>query len=470
MNMSMGRCQAAADDFPRAGHLVLAVVLLIGPAGAHRAEACSCAANPPCATVWRADAVFVGTVVDRVQEPVGGALSWTVFNVSVNQRLHGAVDSSFITLVPGHRPSAEHIERSKSSTAPLMVSSSCDYNFEPGRQYVIYARKTVDGRWTTSECTGTKRIENAAEDFDYIASIPAAEPTGRVYGSIDRTVINPAKPASPEVVPAGGITVALTSESARLTATTDSEGKLDVRVPPGDYAIAPVVPQGVRVYGAPFRASVPARGCAPVHFSLTPNGRIEGRVVRPDGTPVARTSVTVVPADLPADKRPDSLATSPSGTTDERGRFSVNAILPGRYVVAVNAYSGSRLSSPYPTTYFPGVSRQDARVVEIGEGERKTGFTIVVSPIPETTVSGVVVFDDDRPAGEVYVAATPVDHRDVTMGSTKTDGGGAFELRLLAGISYLIQAGTRTENGLRQTETVVLVDQRLEGLRLSIVR
>jgi hypothetical protein len=137
-------------------------------------------------------------------------------------------------------------------------------------------------------------------------------------------------------------------------------------------------------------------------------------------------------------------------------------------VVAVNARFGPRLFSPYPTTYFPGVSRQDARVVEVGEGERKTGFTIVVSPLPETTVSGVVVFDDDRPVVAANVIVAPVDHRGMIMGSAKTDSNGAFELRLLGGVNYLIRAGIRTETGFRQAETVLFVDQQKEDLRLSI--
>ena len=54
------------------------------------------------------------------------------------------------------------------------------------------------------------------------------------------------------------------------------------------------------------------------------------------------------------------------------------------------------------------------------------------------------------------------------MGSAKTDQGGAYELRLLAGVTYLIRGAIRTENGFRQTEAVVFVDQQKEGLRLSI--
>jgi hypothetical protein len=192
--------------------------------------------------------------------------------------------------------------------------------------------------------------------------------------------------------------------------------------------------------------------------------------VRDDGSPVPRARVDVIPADLPASVRPDSVTSSPSGTTDADGGFKIDAILPGRYVVAVNARFGPRLDSPYPTTYYPGVSRGDARVVQLDEGERKAGFTIVVAPLTETTVSGFVVFDDHRPVVETHVTATPVDHPGLSLDSARAGGSGAFQLRLLAGLSYRLKAIARIENGLRQVETVIFVRERIDGLRLSIVR
>ena len=448
---------------------IVATVLLIWGADARPANACSCSANPPCAAVWKADAVFVGTVVDRSPERLGGSLSWTVYKVAVGQPLRGSVDS-FITLVPGHRPTDKEIAASQSHPGELMAGSSCDYDFEVGKQYLIYARQTSDGRWTTARCTGTKPVEHASADLDYIATLPAAATTGRVYGTVERTVLNPDNRFAAIGVPAADVAVAVVNDTHRLTTVTDMEGKLDVQVPPGEYTIAPILPDTVRVYGAPHRASVPARGCAPVHFSITSNGRIEGRVVRSDGRPASHTSVDVIPADMPPGERQGSSVASPSGSTDANGRFSVDGILPGRYVVAVNARFGARLDAPYPTTYFPGGGRQTARVVDMGEGERKTGFTIVVNPLRETTLSGVVVFDDDQPAMEASVTAAPLDHRFMSMGSARADSSGAFELRLLSGISYLVRAGIRTADGFRQTETVVFVDQRTEGLGISIAR
>jgi hypothetical protein len=313
MNMNMVPVlswRAADGGFPKACHVALATVLLVAAAGERRAEACSCGENPPCAAVWRADAVFIGTVVDRSPERIGGSLSWTVHKVAVAQTVRGSVES-FVTLVPGSRPTAEQIAASQLHPGESMMMSTCDYDFQLGKQYLIYARRTSDGRWTTSMCSGTKPVGEASADLDYIGTIPSAEPTGRVYGTVERMVLNPADRSAPMSIPAADLPVGLVSGTNRLTARTDKEGKLDVQVPPGEYTIAPMVPETVRVYGAPFQASVPARGCAPVHFSLTANGRIEGRVIRSDGTPVSRTSIDIVPPELPPGERPDSFTTSP---------------------------------------------------------------------------------------------------------------------------------------------------------------
>ena len=267
-------------------------------------------------------------------------------------------------------------------------------------------------------------------------------------------------------VPAAGITIALSGKSNRLAVTTSEEGTIDVRVPPDEYTITPVVAQTVRVFGSPIQRRVPARGCALVYFSLIANGRIEGHVVQDDGTPVLRVSVDVIPADLPPDQPPDSPTTALSAYTDEKGRFAVDAILPGRYVIAVNGRYGPRMDAPYATTYFPGPGRQDASVIEIGDGERKTGFTIVVKPLTETTISGVV-FADDSPVADAFVTAAPIDHARMTS-STKTDSTGLFQLRVFSGVTYVFKASARIGDGSRPTETVVFVDQQTERIRLSI--
>jgi hypothetical protein len=461
--------RSATERRPSLRHAAIRLVFalgLIAPLGVPVAEACVCDAHPPCSATWQADAVFVGTIVNEQPEPLGASISWVVRNVAVTQTLRGLVDTS-ITLVPGEGPTAEDIVRANSLGAVSWGGSSCEYGFNVGRQYLIYARRTASGRWTTSRCSGTKPIEEAGEDLAYFASLPTAEPIGRIYGKIDRQILNPLNLLRSLVVPATGVTVALTSESSRMMVTTDADGKLDVRVPPGEYTIAPVVPETVRVYGAPLRRAVVARGCAAVYFSLIANGRIEGRVKTDNGTPVPHVSVDAIPADL---EQVDNFTNVPTGATDENGRFSIDGLLPGGYVIGLNARFGPRPESPYAVTYFPGGPRQDAAVIELGEGERKVGFTIVVKALTETKIFGTVAFaDDDRPVADAFVAAAPIDPGRVVTAS-KTDSSGAFQLRLLSGLTYVITARTETPDGLRQVETTVFVDQQADGIRLLIRR
>lgn len=448
--------------------VALAVLLLLCPWMTGTATACSCdGENPPCAAVWEADAVFVGLVIDRPFERVGGNLHWTVNRIAVGQTLKGSLDP-FVTLVPGERPSGNRIAASSAYPGDQAIGSSCDYGFEVGRQYVIYARRTKDGGWTTSLCTGTKPLENASADLDYFATLPFADTTGRVYGQVTRTIQDSALSERVQNVPAPGVTVAMTDSRNRFTTTTDAEGMLDVQVPAGDYVIAPVVPQTVRVYGSSRQRRVPPKGCAPVRFSLITNGRIEGRVVRSDGSGVSDVTVDVIRAERPFDQRLDS-ALDPSGGTDKDGRFAIDSILPGRYVLSVNARFGPRLHSPYATTFFPGADRHEATEIVLDEGERKTGFTMVVHPLAETTISGAVVGEDERPIEGAVVQVAVAGHDGMITDTATTDGNGAFQLRVLTGVTYVIHAGLRFEKSVRQAAPVtVQVDGQTDGVRLRI--
>jgi Carboxypeptidase regulatory-like domain len=445
----------------------LLLILLVSPAAVGTADACMCPLNPACSAAWMADAVFVATAADMVEERVGGHLYWHVQRLVVRRTLRGTVGTS-ATMVPLDRPDQEQIALSLSHDKVHAGSNSCAYGFRAGDDYLVYATRTADGRWTTSKCSGTKPLGEAQADLDYFASLPTAEPTGRVYGSIQRTILDADDPTKFRSVPASGIAVALSSASSRATATTDEQGKLDVRLPPGEYSVAPVVPETIRFYGGPNRITLAARGCAPVGFSLISNGRVEGQVVGKDGSAVPRVTVGVIPTTLPAGKLPVNSTTAPIATTDEVGRFRIDAILPGTYLLAVNPRFGPDLRSPYAMTYFPAGERGDAVPIEIGDGERKTGYTITVTPLAETSVGGRVVFEDGQPVAGASVYVYAADSPGHLLSWTKADSDGAFRLRALAGVTYLIQAGIGTGTAHRQTETRLFVEKQVDDLRITI--
>ena len=169
---------------------------------------------------------------------------------------------------PSWRLTEQEVVESRNTQPDSIRMSTCDYRFKPGRQYLIYAGRAADGRWTTSWCSGTKPIEAAAADLDYIASIALARPTGRIYGNVERTTVDPSSGLSPMPAPAAGVRVALISGSKKRFIKTDADGRINAQVPPGDYTVAPVVPDNVLVSGSPARVLVPPKGCAAVQFSL----------------------------------------------------------------------------------------------------------------------------------------------------------------------------------------------------------
>ena len=218
----------------RARSIGLGIGLLMAPASAR-------AADPPCAAFWQADAVFVGKAVDGHS----GHAGTSQVQLAVVQVLRGTIDSR-VTIVP--------------------AGSSCDYKFQAGQQYLIYAKRTPDGRWTTTTCAGTKPLEQAAEDLEFAESRQFARPVGQVFGTVQRIIARPDRRQSISK-PAVGLTVSLANADSRFEATTDRDGKFDVTVPPGEYVITPEAAQNAHE-GPSRRVSVPARGCAPVNIDL----------------------------------------------------------------------------------------------------------------------------------------------------------------------------------------------------------
>jgi hypothetical protein len=247
----------------------LLTVFVLAPAAARNAAACSCLENPPCAAAGWADAVVIGRVIGAEREVIRGGLGWRVHRVAVAQWLRGSPGAT-ITLVPDVDVTSAELDRASTRAGQTELLSTCDYDFDVGEQYVIYLRRRPDGRWTTSKCAGTRPLSEATADLDYFANLAATAPDARIYGSVTRAVPDPSDPTGTGTTPAPGVTVAVSGAARRLTVTSDDKGEFDIRLPPGEYTVAPVIASTVKAYNAPARISVRAYACAPLRFTLDP--------------------------------------------------------------------------------------------------------------------------------------------------------------------------------------------------------
>ena len=109
-------------------------------------------------------------------------------------------------------------------------------------------------------------------------------------------------------------------------------------------------------------------------------------------------------------------------------------------------------------------------VIEIGDGERKSGFIVAVAPLAETDLSGRVVSGDDQPVAGARLVAYPADARGHIVATGFTDSTGAFRLRLLSGTKYVIQVSTGVAASYRFIEATVFVGGQIDGLKIQFPR
>lgn len=126
-----------------------------------------------------------------------------------------------------------------------------------------------------------------------------------------------------------------------------------------------------------------------------PAGSITGRVTL-GGKPAARVTVMLTPADRGLQQLPAARV-----TTDEEGRFKLNAVPAGTYTVVPHTPA---LVVPTET-----LSRQPGKSVTLGDGEEveDIDFSLVKGGV----ITGRVTDAEGRPIVEQYITLIQIDER-----------------------------------------------------------
>ena len=180
---------------------------------------------------------------------------------------------------------------------------------------------------------------------------------------------------------------------------TTAEGKFSITgVAPGTYQASadrvgfflPAGPGGRATVEVAVRAGEKKSDLA---FRLAPLGSISGRVVDTEGEPVESAGVTV-------ETGPGT--SSIRGSTDDKGRFQLTGLQPGKY--RVKAAISTALPTPpevrtdgtvearYAPTYYAGVTDyKSAARVEVGTGAEVNGIEIRLVRTPMVRITGKVL-------------------------------------------------------------------------------
>jgi hypothetical protein len=236
----------------KAAILIIMVGLFVALAVQHISGVCI-TPGPPCQEFWRASAVFAGRVISVTNDTE----KWPS-NLSLMEQMkldaRTAVHAVFEVSEPFRGVSESRIEVRTGSRGPnVWVSESVD--FRVGQEYIVYAyRHTSQPYLSTSECSRTRLIENAAEDLAYARSVATSTATGaRIFGKIFRWTNG--IPKSKE--PASGIQISLWLDEKSWKTQTNAEGDFEFTgMPVGDYQV--LLPSGMRL----STKVLDVRGCA----------------------------------------------------------------------------------------------------------------------------------------------------------------------------------------------------------------
>ena len=328
--------------------------------GAGDAGACSCMpSGPPCEAAWNVGAIFGGIVrsIEVSKEESFGStrILETVVHFEVDRPLLNAAAGKIEIVTTG--------------------LSTCAYRFTEGEKYLVYAWKREDGRWTTGICSRTRPIAEAAEDLEFLTTIPEAGTGARVYGGVNEWIHHPADEHGVDYGPLENVTVNVRGASFSRDLLTDGNGHYELDgIPLGMVSISVATPFGFHANPDRNVEVKDLRACVAADFTIRAESAAHGIVVDVAGRPLAGVSVEAVAEEL-AGYQPKAIH-SPA-TTDVKGRFSFERLPPGAYVFGINITKGLFKPPSGRPTFHPGTAvAKEATVFNLEPGNKTDVGTI----------------------------------------------------------------------------------------------
>jgi hypothetical protein len=410
--LSGGKLELRMNKRERYSEAIFLVLLFL--CSLPRAFACSCGGyERPCQSL-AANVAFVGTVletvaVEREQTVSGRKVSFNGYDIRfrVDEPLRG-VDSAQLVLGTGSG------------------GGDCGTPYPPGTRLLIFGYRDDNGKLGTGLCMGNEILDGIHDEETLAPYRALAKQKGRVsiFGAVLRgraKLDDDGSIDEGETKPWPAVHVLLASDSIALDIVTGKDGTFEFRdLPNGTYRLKPALSDRFdysREYEENYVATVSDGSCRQVGFIVYPATRIRGRLILPDNAPSQTIEVVAFPTSM---KQVGGFA-GKWDYTGEDGKFDLWPLLPGDYLVAVNANKSPSTDAPYPATYYPGVTkRETASVIHVNEGDtREIEFRVGDLELPRT-ISISVVLHDGTPAKGAYAYLEDLDHPGGRVGSGVT--------------------------------------------------
>jgi protocatechuate 3,4-dioxygenase beta subunit len=206
-----------------------------------------------------------------------------------------------------------------------------------------------------------------------------------------------------------------------------------------------------------------------VDLTLARLGTVSGAIVDELGDPLQGASVQLLRIRYEAGHR-RLVTAGEAGLTDDRGRFRVFNIYPGRYVVSATPGSVMAADLPgYARSYFPGTPNPaGAQFISMAASQDISGIGFAMSRAPTVRVAGKALGPDGGPAGGSLTLAPAGDSIVAASVGGRTFPDGTFEFPNVSPGQYVIRVDRGRSNSSTEGEfgalAVSVGDRDLTGL------
>jgi hypothetical protein len=395
------------------------------------------AGNPPCQSAWQFDSVFTGTV-EEIDDPGLPIVPRGAAPPAPGQFPQRKVRFRIAEVFRGTDPSEREIVIETG-----LGGGDCGYNFQRGRDYIVYASKRPGGALSTGICSPTRLSEDAAADLKYLRGLAQARPTTEIrvtaYDVYGTWRFGAGR--APEPPGLTGVTITIDGPDVHQSSMTDAAGRhVFTELPPGEYRVNASLEGYTTSPGIPA-VKAPSKGCAEVPLPLRLDRVVSGRVLTKDGQPASGVVVEAVPT------RPRNQNDLPtpvdSATVDAEGRYELRNLRAGEYYLGISLGRTPTLERPYTRWFHPGTENPAAAtIVNVADKPEVQRFDLTLpDPQHDRTIRGAVYWPDGRPAKGVNILLEdPRWPWQTFTVAAVTDDMGRFVTHALDGTSYNLHA------------------------------
>jgi hypothetical protein len=261
-----------------------------------------------------------------------------------------------------------------------------------------------------------------------------------VFGVLRRSDPPLLAPADDPDDPLPHIKLKLRSKDDRFATSTGPDGVYSFYdVHAGEYHFSASLPARMELTektlpGALPPIKIPNGACFEYNVDALPLGKIRGSVLGPDEKPLNLASVELYRADRFKDTEPGLW-----GFQGSKGEFEFDHVGPGEYILVFNRTNRKDPNSPFPRTFYPGVSEQnETAVITLKDGEQLLNANIQVNDgYPTHKIRAQLKWKDGRPPGEVTIMAKASEGENP---AAQRIGEGVYDFTLLQSGHYTISA------------------------------